>query len=100
MAAAAVGLYRLNLAFSEMNMKSIELNDHTKIPVSWIFGLVAFILPLLVGGIVWLTTLYSMVAQATQKSDKAEARLDKEIEMLINIDKRLSRIEDKLNIKK
>jgi hypothetical protein len=80
-------------------VRQIEITENTKVPLSALFSLLAIFCTLGVGGIFWISTLYSDVAQA--KRDIIEAKADnKETQMSVRrIEAGVQQIKYKLGIK-
>lgn len=80
--------------------KGLEINESTKVPLFWVVTALGVSIPVFIGGVMWLTTLYTMAADAQTRTIKMEQILDERSEIFHSIDKRLSRIEDKMGIDK
>jgi len=79
-------------------MKELTLNDQTSVPFKWLVGVAVFMLTTGAGGVFWLSTMYSDMAQAKreineQKGDQKEMR-----KILERIDRGLLRVQIQLGI--
>jgi len=79
-------------------MKSLTLDDQTRVPFKWLVGVAVFMLTTGAGGVFWLSTMYSDLAQAKreineQKGDQKEMR-----KILERIDRGLLRVQIQLGI--
>lgn len=79
-------------------MRVVELSESTRLPLGWTISLVGGIIGVVVGAVFWLTVLYSDVAYAKRDLHSLEEKVDKKLELLEKIDKRMGRIEVKLGI--
>ncbi len=73
-------------------MKVVTISEHTKFPLSFLIMLA----PIIGGAIMWLTSMYLDVAMAKS----AIVRVENQVNVLQNIDTRLSRIEGRLGIER
>lgn len=71
-----------------------KIDSQTLLPLS----LVSSLIVALIGGILWLSNVYATANTTMEKVKTMEARQDKSKDALDRIDRRLSRIEGKLNI--
>jgi hypothetical protein len=77
-------------------MAMLDINHKTTIPILWlVMGLSCG-----AGGVFWLTSIYSTASQAKEYVEKLDVKLenkmhsiDKKMELLHSMDRRLSRIE-------
>lgn len=69
-----------------------KITENTLVPIS--------LLTVIVGGVFWLSSMYSKVEAHAKSMEVVEAKQDKHIEVLQSIDKRLTRIEAKLESKR
>lgn len=53
-------------------------------------------LPLLIGGIVWLTTIDAKASAAADAAARNEAGIEKQVNLLLEMRERLARIEEQL----
>lgn len=70
----------------------MKLDDKTLIPLWSVLTAVPFI----IGGIMWITYVYSDVAQAKQNIEKLEEHQDKNSDLLLEIRDRVIRIEERI----
>jgi hypothetical protein len=77
-------------------MKSLTLDDQTKVPFRWLIGVVV---GTVAGGAFWLSTMYSDLAQA--KREIAEQKVDqKDIKKTLErIDRGLLKVQVKMGIR-
>lgn len=71
----------------------MEINASTKIQLWAVLGSV----PFLVGGIIWLSTIYSTAADAQRINEKQDLKLETQMSLLLDIRDRVIRIEEKVN---
>jgi len=71
-------------------MTRTQLTEKTLIPVSFIL--------IIAGAIFWLTEIWANTEENTRATRTLKSELHEEIRVLHSIDRRLSRIEGKLNI--
>lgn len=70
----------------------MDLNDKTRIQL-WS---VLVAVPFLVGGVMWLTTMYSSTVEAQKTNDRQDIKLEAQLSLLLDIRDRVIRIETKL----
>ena len=68
-----------------------KITENTLIPVSLVI--------LLLGGIVWLTSIYAQASQAAEAVKALTFKQEDYNRLIENIDRRLSRIEGKLGVR-
>jgi hypothetical protein len=71
----------------------MNVDRETKIQLTW----VAASIPFLVGGIFWLSTIYSTAADAQRINEKQDLKLETQMSLLLDIRDRVIRIEEKVN---
>lgn len=71
----------------------MDISDKTRVPL---FA-VAATLPVLIGGIVWLSTIHSDAVQAQEINEKQDVKIDKLYDLLVDIRDRMIRIEEKIS---
>lgn len=71
----------------------MDITPSTKIQLTW----VAASIPFLVGGIIWLSTIYSTAADAQRINEKQDLKLETQMSLLLDIRDRVIRIEEKVN---
>ena len=79
------------------------MNDQTKVPIRWVFALLSSsgaALILAMSSIFWLSGVANTAENAKDGSTKNEIKLDKTVEALQSIDRRLANIEGALGVKK
>lgn len=76
-----------------MPEKHTMLDERTKIPLILVLGAI----PVIVGGIIWLTTIESRAAQALEVATEARHLSSSAREMLIDVRERVIRIEERVN---
>jgi len=73
----------------------MRLDDKTLIPL-WS---VVTAIPFIIGAIMWITYVYSDVAQAKENIDKLEKHQDRNSDLLLEIRDRVIRIEERITDK-
>lgn len=71
----------------------MDINDRTRIPL---FA-VAASLPILIGFIFWMSSLYASVSNAEQTNVKQDEKIDRLYDLMIDIRDRVIRIEEKIS---
>lgn len=69
-----------------------DIDEKTKVPL---FAVLASI-PILVGGIIWLTAIYAQVVEATRINAVQDETLKDQGKILIDIQERVIRIEERV----
>lgn len=70
----------------------MTVDAQTKIPLFAALGS----LPLLVGGIIWLTTIDAKASSANASALRNEVAVEKQVSILLDLRERLARIEEQL----
>jgi len=68
----------------------MAINDKTAVSLS--------VVAVLISGIVWLSTVFAQVRHNGRDIDELKVKTTRSVEVMESIDRRLSRIEGKLNI--
>lgn len=71
---------------------SIELNNYTKIPLFAVLS----VIPMLIVAMFWLTSIYSIAAEAQKTNDRQDRQIQNQTEILTDIRDRIIRIEEHL----
>lgn len=79
-------------------MKSITIDDQTHVPLKWVVGVALTLLTTGGGGVFWLSTMYSDLAQAkreiaSQKEDQKET-----VKTLRRMERALLKVQIKMGI--
>lgn len=74
---------------------TFDIDDKTKIPL---FAVVAA-MPIIFGGIFWMTIIYDGVVEATRVNIQQDQTLKEESKVLLDIQERVIRIEERLKTK-
>lgn len=74
----------------------MEINEKTKIGLFSVLGT----LPVLVGGIIWLSVIYFKAEAAEKMNEKQDVRIENQQLILLDIRDRVIKIESKLNKEK
>ena len=70
----------------------MDITSSTKIQL---WGVLAAV-PFLIGGIMWLTTIYSTAVEAQRANEKQDQKIESQMNLLLDIRERVIRIETKL----
>ena len=70
-----------------------RIDDQTSIPL---FAVLAAV-PVIVGFIVWLSTIYSIASQAEEANAAQEIKIEQTRDLLLDIRERTIRIEEKIS---
>lgn len=73
----------------------MEIDSSTRVQLWAVLGSV----PFFVGGIFWLSTIYSTAADAQRINEKQDLKLEAQMSLLLDIRDRVIRIEEKVNKK-
>jgi hypothetical protein len=79
-------------------MKVLDINESTRLPLGWTISIISAMIGGVIGGMFWLTMLYSDVAYAKRDLHSLENKVDQKLELLNKLDRRMARIEVKLGI--
>lgn len=71
----------------------MDINEQTRVPL---FAVLASI-PIIIGFIFWMSSLYASVSQAEITNNKQDVKIDQLYELLIDIRDRVIRIEEKIS---
>jgi hypothetical protein len=71
----------------------MDINEQTRVPL---FAVLAAI-PIIIGFIFWMSSLYASVSQAEITNNKQDVKIDQLYELLIDIRDRVIRIEEKIS---
>jgi hypothetical protein len=74
----------------------MDINGKTKIGLFTVIGS----LPVLVGGIMWLTYMSSKVEAAEKSNDRQDSKIEAQQNILLDIRERVIRIEEKITKEK
>ena len=78
------------------------LNDETRVPIKWVFILLSASGSALITTtvlVLWFSNVAASAADAKEKNGEQDVKIDKQLELMHSIDKRLSNIEGALHIK-
>lgn len=70
----------------------MDISEKTKVPL---FAC-AFVLPPLIGGIAWLTSIYSIATAAETKARENSVQIERQYDLLLEIRERLATLEGML----
>lgn len=80
-------------------MRAVEINDQTQVPLAWLVTVSVFLATTGAGGVFWLSTMYSDLAQA--KRDIVETKSDNReiVSTLRRLDRNMLKVQVKMGIR-